>query len=265
MSSVEKTQGTQAKGQGSKFYFLGLACMLTFWGIFTFSGAIAPQFFASPWDTVSELAALLLQGNVLSDAATSIARLFAGFILAMAVAIPVGILSGSSRKLSNFFEPLLSLFRYIPSAAIVPISILWLGLGEEQKYFIVFFGTLPFATLYISNAAASIEKEYLYVAYSLGASWHDALIKVVFPKILPDLVEIIRIELGAAWAIVIMAEVVSATSGLGHRLILAQRFLHTGELFGLLLLTLLIGLVMDKSLRFANASLFGWAEKNRVI
>lgn len=245
------------------FYFAGLAGLCMLWFIFSF--AANSQFFASPAGTAVKFFDLIANGNLVYDLIVSLSRLFAGFLIAIVVGIPVGIFAGSSKKISAFFDPFLSLFRYIPAPALIPLSILWLGLGDSQKYFVVFFGTLPFVVLYVSNSVASIEREYFNAAYSLGASEFDVIIKVILPKIMPDIIDILRIELGASWALVIMAELVSATSGIGHRLILAQRFLHTDELFAILFLTLVIGLFVDKTLRFVHALMFPWTEKNMAV
>lgn len=253
----------QSKHESFQLYLAGTLAILVVWSALTFSGAIGEFFLSNPVITFGELIKLFTEKGIVNDILITVSRAFIGFSAAALIGVPIGVFLGTFRRIEAFVEPMINLFRYVPSAAIIPLAILWFGIGETQKYFIVFFGTFPFIVLYTTYAVATIEKKLFHVAYSLGVKTKSLLSRVIFPKALPEIYEILRIELGGAWGLVIMAEIVAATTGLGHKLILSQRFLQTPVLFAEIIIILLIGLVTDQTLKIGYKKFFPWAEKNK--
>ena len=144
------------------------------------------------------------------------------------------------------------------------MAILWFGVSETEKIFLIFIGILPYIILYTSVAAANVEKEYIEVGKTFGANEWQILKKIILPRALPNIWDMARIEMGGAWALVVLAEVIAANSGLGYRLILAQRFLHTTDIFALIIIIGLIGFMIDQLFRIGYFYLFPWAEKSKV-
>lgn len=245
-------------------YALGIISIFLFWSAITFSGIVSGLFLSNPLDTFTKVMLLFTENGILPDVLITISRVIVGFAVSLSIGIPLGLFLGTFSRIEAFTEPLINLFRYIPAAAVVPLAILWFGIGETQKYFIVFFGTFPFVVLYTTYAIASVEKKLFYSAYSLGADTKTVLGRVALAKALPQIYEICRIELGGAWGLIILAEIVAATTGLGHRLILSQRFLQTPALFAVILIILAVGLAADQTMKFGYKKLFPWAEKNKV-
>lgn len=241
--------------------FSGILAFFLIWSFLSYGGLINNIFLPEPIHTFKNLLSLILDQNILHDVYVSILRVLAGFIISVLIGIPVGILSGSFRPIQAFIETNISFLRYVPVAAFIPLAILWFGVGNAEKIFLIFIGVIPYTVLYISVAASNVEREYIEVAKTLGASDIQLLSKIVVPRALPNIWDISRIEMGGAWALAILAEVVAANSGLGYRLVLAQRFLHTEDMFSLILIIGAIGLMLDSIFSVSYNTLFPWAER----
>lgn len=242
----------------------GILSLLFVWAFITFSGLANELFLSNPVETFFAMVELFTVGNIIADIEVSVLRVFAGFLLAALIGIPLGVFIGTFRSVDAFTNPSISLIRFIPPAAFVPLAIVWFGIGDLQKLAIIFFGTFPFIVLYVSNAVANIEKKLFYSGYSLGANTRKVLSKIVLPKALPEIYDICRIELGGAWSLVILAEIVASTVGIGHRLVLAQRFLQTSTMIAEIIIILAIGLAVDQAFRKGYKIFFPWTEKARV-
>ncbi len=241
----------------------GLSFIFLLWALISSLRAVNPLFLPSPPDTLSALSTLLFEKGILSDFLISLSRVLAGFLLAVILGIPFGFALSLFPMFGKTFGGSVDLLRYVPAVAYIPLSIVWLGIGDAQKVFIILAGTIPFIVLYTARAVASVEKKHLDTAHALGLSKLQTVSRVVFPSVSPELFDICRIELGGAWALVIVAELVAATSGIGHRLVLSQRFLQTEFLFAEILLIALIGFCFDFGLRAWFAHLFPWTDKAR--
>lgn len=253
------------KGIPKKLYYsliaIGIFLVFLIWGILSYSGLVNELFLSTPTNTINALINLFIKEGIIKDVGVSVLRAFGGFILAAIVGITLGIILGSFKVIEGIIETMINILRYIPAATFIPLSMLWFGIGNIQKLFIIFIGVLPYITLYTANIVANVEKEYVETAYTLGAKKINVLRKVILPRSLPRIFDVCRIEMAGAWALVILVEVVAANIGLGHRLILAQRFLQTANIFAGLIIIGLIGLIIDYSFKLSFNKLFPWAEK----
>jgi NitT/TauT family transport system permease protein len=241
----------------------GTALIFSIWSVLSYQEIISPIFLSPPIETFRNIIDLFLKNNILNDVFISVTRVLLGFMLALALGIPIGIFCGIFEKIKAFAETNISFLRYIPVAAFIPLATLWFGISEFEKIFLIFIGVLPYIILYTSIAAANIEKEYIEVGITLGANKKQIIKKIILPRSLPNIWDMARIEMGGAWALVILAEIIASNSGLGYRLVLAQRFLHTTDIFSLIIIISLIGFILDQLLEFGFLSLFPWAEKTR--
>lgn len=212
-----------------------------------------------------EIIYLFISGEIVKDILISLARVIFGFSLAVIVGIPLGILCGTYKSIQNLLETNLNFLRFIPAASMIPLLILWFGVGESGKIILIFIRALPYLVLYISNAAANVEREYIEMAKIMGTKQKQILTKIIFPRILPQIWDICRIEFGSSWSTVILAEVLGANSGIGYRLVLAQRYVHITELFGLIIISGIVALLIDAILRTIHKKLFPWSEKARLL
>ncbi len=242
-----------------------IAIFIFLWIILKTIFGIGDLTLPKPASVAADIWQLIWNKEILKDVAISLFRVATGFAAAAIVGIPVGIMCGIHKPIQNIFEPYFNFLRFIPAAAMIPLLILWFGVGEFGKIALIFIRALPYLVLYISSAAANVEKEYIEMGKVLGANQKQILTKIVFPRIFPQIWDICRIELGSSWSTVVLAEVLGANSGIGYRLVLAQRYVHITEIFSLVVISAAVALTIDSLLKFAYGKLFPWAEKSKIL
>jgi NitT/TauT family transport system permease protein len=235
-----------------------LVVVLLWWGI-TASGSVNKLFLPSPEAVLAAGQQQWSSGLLLQDAVASIRRVFLGFALSAGLALPVGIAMGSNAVICRLLEPLMGLIRYMPAPAFIPLLIIYFGLEELPKVLLIFIGTFFFNTLMIMDAVKFVPRELIETALTLGGRTLPILVRVVAPFIAPQVLDAYRINMASAWNLVIVAELVAATEGLGKRISLAQRFLRTDEIFLGLIVIGLIGLLIDLGFRALMRRACRWA------
>lgn len=241
---------------------LGLAFFVLFfvvWGIATLGGYVSPTFLADPFTMVREGVNLIVQHGFMKDILITIWRVFGGFLLAAAIGIPLGMMMGAYKPVEAFFEPFISFSRYLPASAFIPLLILWAGTGETQKLLVIFVGSFFQIVLMVAIAVGNTRRDLVEAAYTLGASDRAIVTRVLFPAAAPEIAEISRLVLGWAWTYVIVAELIGASSGIGHMIMDSQALLNTGQIiFGIVVIGV-IGLISDFLFKALNRRLFPWS------
>lgn len=149
----------------------------------------------------------------------------------------------------------------MPATGFVSLLVIWVGLGEEPKFLLIFMGTVFFNTLMIANLVWAIPNELIRVSYTLGAGNITVFRKVIFPHSLPGIIDAARVNLAAAWNLIIVAELVAADEGLGYRIVRAQKFLHTDQIFAVLVVIGIIGIASDIGLRMLRNRIAPWSQE----
>jgi NitT/TauT family transport system permease protein len=230
---------------------LSVGLPLVLWWAIANTGLVKPLFLPTPQDTLGAIARLWNNGSLRTDILASLFRVLSGFALSAIISIPLGVLMGTFTSIRSLTEPLIGIIRYMPATAFVPLLILYFGLGEPPKVLLIFVGTLFFNTLMIMDGVKFVPKELIETTYTLGANRWQVLLRVIFPHLVPTILDACRVNMAAAWNLVIVAELVAATEGLGRRISVAQRFLRTDEIFAGLIVIGLIGLAIDLLFRLA--------------
>jgi NitT/TauT family transport system permease protein len=226
--------------------------LLLWWLVTTFS-AIDPKFLPSPARVIDAFGRLWSTRELLKDTVASLWRVGVGFLLAAILSIPVGVL----------LEPLFGLMRYMPAPAFIPLLILYLGIGEEPKITLIFIGVFFFNSLMVMDTVKFVPKDLIEATYMLGGNRLQALFQVIFPHVLPGILDACRINLAAAWQLVIVSELIAATEGLGRRISVAGRFLKTDEIFVGLIVIGVIGLIFDLLFQYLLRVSCKWASQKR--
>lgn len=222
--------------------------MTLWWVISTWlsaGGGTVSVFLPTPIQVWGAFQTLLSDGTLQKDIVFSLFRVLSGFLLAAIVSIPLGMFMGAFASVRSLLEPVIGIVRYMPAPAFIPLLILYFGLGEVPKILLIFIGTLFFNTLMIMDAVKFVPKELIETTYTLGGKRWQVLLQVIFPYIYPSIIDACRVNMAASWNLVIVAELVAATEGLGKRISIAQRFLRTDEIFAGLIVIGLIGLTID--------------------
>jgi NitT/TauT family transport system permease protein len=241
---------------------LGVAFFVLFfaaWAFATFGGYVSPTFLADPAAMLREGWNLLTQHGFLKDIGVTIWRVVGGFVLAAAVGVPLGMAMGAYKPIEAFFEPFISFSRYLPASAFIPLLILWAGTGETQKLLVIFVGSFFQIVLMVAMAVGNTRRDLVEAAYTLGASDRAIVTRVLLPAAAPEIAEILRLVLGWAWTYVIVAELIGASSGIGHMIMDSQALLNTGQIiFGIIVIGV-IGLISDFVFKALNRRLFAWS------
>jgi NitT/TauT family transport system permease protein len=237
---------------------LPVAALIAWWLITSYSG-IERFFLPSPAATFRTGGEMFRTAEFWNDVEVSLARIIAGFILAAALAIPVGIAMGRSRGFSEFVAPAISFIRFVPMPAVIPLMILWFGSGEWGKIVIICLGVFFQLVLMVSDAVAYVPEAYYEIARSLGATASQRLWKFTLPAAAPEIMDSLRINFGLAWATLIFAEILGATSGLGFLIVRSQRYLLTEQIFVAVLVIGVLGIAFDELFEKLYRGWFPWS------
>ena len=229
-----------------------LAC----WEFVSDAGIANPQFLPAPSTVIKTLWRMATTQSLLWHSAISTGRVWAAFLLAAMMAIPIGILMSSYRPIGAALEPIMDFIRYLPVPALVPLAIIWFGVGEETKIFLLWLGTFFQLVLLVADDMRRVPQEYIEIALTVGARSRQVLTDVAFRAMLPNLVDNLRITLGWCWTYLIIAEIVAADSGLGFVIWSARRYMKTPEVLAGVVVIGIIGLVTDQLLRRLHARMF---------
>lgn len=240
---------------GIAFFILFVA----FWSLLTLGGFVPPTFLADPLTMLKEGYSLFTEYEFSTDILMTVWRVLGGFILAMAIGVPLGIMMGAYKAVSALLEPFVSFCRYLPASAFVPLLILWTGIGELQKVLVIFIGSIFQITLMVAVIVGSARKDLIEAAYTLGSTRYSVVWRVMIPNSAPEIAETLRLVLGWAWTYVIVAELIGSNNGIGHMIVGSQSLLNTGQIiFGIITIGL-IGLVSDLLFKSVNKRLFAWS------
>jgi NitT/TauT family transport system permease protein len=243
---------------------LGLAAfaiVIAVWSVLTYGGVVQPLFLPRPGTVAKAWWDMFAHENFISDVWASFLRILIGFLVAAAVGIPLGIAIGSFRAVQAFFEPIIGAIRYMPASAFIPLLIIWFGIGETEKMAVIWFGVFFPLTLMIADVSANVPKELVNIAYTLGASRWQVFRRVLLPASWPGVIDNMRIGLGWSWTYLIVAELVAASTGIGHVILQSSRFLETEKIIAGILTIGVLGLLSDAVFRLLYRTLFPYAER----
>jgi NitT/TauT family transport system permease protein len=240
-----------------------IALPLLLWWLITTVGNIDPTFLPSPAQVISAFQRLWSTGELQKDTIASLWRVSVGFGLAALVSIPVGVMMGSFASIRALLEPAFGLMRYMPAPAFIPLLILYQGIGEEPKVTLIFIGTVFFNSLMVMDTVKFVPKDLIEATYLLGGNRLQTLLQVIFPHVTPGILDACRINLAAAWQLVIVSELIAATEGLGRRISVSGRFLKTDEIFVGLIVIGVIGLSFDLLFQYILRLTCQWSSQKR--
>jgi NitT/TauT family transport system permease protein len=245
---------------------LGISFFVLFfavWAAATLGGFVSKTFLADPLTMVRSGYDLLVNQGFIKDIGMTVWRVFGGFAVAALLAVPLGVAMGAYKPVEAFFEPFVSFARYLPASAFIPLLILWAGIGEAQKLSLIFIGSFFQLVLMIAVSVGNTRRDLVEAAYTLGAGDRGIVTRVLVPSSAPEIAETLRMVLGWAWTYVIVAELIGASSGIGHMITDSQALLATDQIiFGIIVIGL-IGLVTDFAFKALNRKLFPWASLGR--
>jgi NitT/TauT family transport system permease protein/taurine transport system permease protein len=210
-----------------------------------------PDLVPSPWATFGTGVQLLSSGALLNHVAVSLERVLVGYTAGCAIGILIGALMGRIQIVAQFADPLLQLMRPISPVALVPLSIIWFGIGDMSRYFIIFYGVVIIMILNTAAGVASTPNIRLNAARCLGARRSQIFRRIIIPSAIPYILTGMRVALGFAFMGIVAAEMIAAQSGIGYLIMQSRMLLRTDVMFVGLVTLGVLGAVIDGCFKLA--------------
>lgn len=233
--------------------------LLTWWGI---SFYFPPSLLASPVSVSYRLYDLSTKGfaglTLFQHIGVSLTRVLIGFAIAAAAGVPLGLLMGWYKKVEKFIDPIFEIFRPIPPIAWIPLAILWFGIGEGSKIFVIMIGGFVACLINSYTAIKTTPDILIKAAKSLGATDRDILLEVAIPHSIPFIFSAFRIALGAGWMTLVAAEMIASSSGLGFLILMGREWILSDLIIAGMLTIGIVGYLMDYVLRKIEEKVCPW-------
>ncbi len=209
-----------------------------------------PFLIPPPLEVIRTAVPMVLSGEIVADVSISMVRVLVGFTTGSLAAIVLGVLLGRLRLLHDLLDPIIELLRYLSPTAMIPIAVIWFGIGEMSKYFLIFWGTF---FIVLINTIAGVWRAPIVrqrAAECLGANQPQIFVLVVIPSATPYIVTGMRVAMASSFMSIIPAEILAADSGIGYLLQKSSMLLQTNRIFVALLTICVLGFVVDRIFRF---------------
>ncbi len=236
-----------------------LVIMLLWYGV-RFSGLVNLALVPAPHQVLASFIELS-QGRLWQDVVMSTQRVVIGVSLGVLLAVPVGFCLGWYQGVRSFVDPVINFFRALPPIALIPLVIVYFGIGELAKTTILVYSAFFAAVIVMYEGIAQISPIYVKVSRTLGATDGEIFAKVVIPLALPHILTALRVALGVAWATLVASELIAAQQGLGALIQNASAFFQLDIIYVGIICIGCIALAMDLALRAATRRLVAWQDR----
>lgn len=250
---------TRSAGVGRKMSSLGIISVvavigaLAIWAVASIGAD--PILLPSPMATLAAAWEMLLKGTLWADTSISLIRVFVGWAIGCAIAIPLGLLAGTTRWARAIIDPFIHFFRFVPALALVSLFIVWFGIGETSKINLIAYAVAFIVVVNTASGAASVPPDKLNAAYCVGGSRPRVLLSVVFPATIPYIFTGMRLGLANAFLVVVAAEALAANSGLGYLIWNARAYFRTDWVFVGIFAFGVLGFLSDRLWRLIGRTL----------
>ncbi|MBN8707750.1 MAG: ABC transporter permease [Verrucomicrobia bacterium] len=230
---------------------LGAAAWVIFLGVWQFAPR-SPELEAllpTPLTVVETLYNLFAEKGFATDVWQSLQRTMLSFALAIAVAMPIGVLMGSFPAVEAFLNPIVSPFRYLPAPSFIPLLLAWFGTGNEQKIALLFIGVVWFLISLLMDDTKRVPIDFIDTSRTLGAKHWQVVLRVILPCALPFFIDTMRQMLAVSWTYLVIAEIVAATDGIGAVMMRARRLVRMDIIMAGILTIGMLGFLSDAAIR----------------
>jgi len=237
--------------------------LVILWEVAVRANWLDPRLIAPPSLVAVELWRLLRDGELLAALGVSLIRVVAGFLIASVIGVVLGALMARVNTVEVIFDPLIELFRPVSPLALFPLFILWFGIGEASKIFIIAFACSFPIILNTYAGVRNIDATFFRASRSLGASPWELMRTVVLPGSLPHIFTGLRIGWGIALIVIIAAEMIGAVRGIGYMVLDSQQTFRIPRLFGSIVVIGLLGFLTDLGFRALRRRMLPWYRESR--
>ena len=243
------------------FAALPWLAIVALWYLVRLSGLVKPSLVPTPLEVATTWWDLVTRSGFLVDMYMSTQRVVLGVALGIVAAVPVGFLLGWYQPVRRFIDPLINFFRALPPIALIPLVIVYFGIGEAAKVVILFYASFFAGVIVMYEGIAQISPIYLRVARTLGATDIEIFWRVIVPLAVPHMLTALRVALGVAWATLVASELIAAQEGLGAVIQDASAFFQLDTIYAGIITIGVIALLMDYLLRRVSQRLLSWQER----
>ncbi len=251
--------GNIPKSTGLAAAALAWLLVLGGWAVLSYGELVSSTFLPTPSAVVARTMEKVADGSLLENTLASAEVVILGFIISSMIAVPLGLWMGTYKLVQSGLEPLVNFIRYLPVTSFVPLFILWIGIGIEQRVTVIFFGTFFQQLVMISDCARSVPQDLVNASYTLGTRRREVVWHVIFPAALPSILDTLRVTMGWAWTYLVVAELVAASSGLGYISLKAMRGFQVDIIFMAIAAIGVLGLITDTAFRLLRRKVAPWA------
>lgn len=236
--------------------------LLLAWELVTRSRLVPPLFVPRPVDVWAAFVEAALNGyrglTLLEHLWASLSRVLLAFVGAALLAVPLGLLIGTNRKVAAVFDPLIEFYRPLPPLAYYTLLVLWLGINNESKVALLFLAAFPPLVISAAAGVRGVRAAWIDGARSLGARPSQTFRFVIFPACLPEIFTGLRVAIGFTYTTLVAAEMVAAVDGVGWMVLDASKFLQSDVMFMGIIVMGLTGLLLDQVIRLAERKIVPW-------
>ncbi len=236
------------------------ALIVLAWYAVRLSGLVNPALVPAPHQVLAKFVELL-GDRLLMDMWMSTQRVFVGVALGVVLAVPVGFLLGWYQRLRVFIDPVINFFRALPPIALIPLVIVYFGIGESAKIAILFYASFFAGVIVMYEGIAQISPIYVRVARTLGATDLEIFLRIIVPLTFPHMLTAVRVALGVAWATLVASELIAAQQGLGAMIQNASAFFQLDIIYVGIICIGFIALAMDVALRALTRRMVAWQDR----
>lgn len=241
---------------------LSAASVVTFlvlWQVLA-ANFIPPFFLPTPLAIGGAILDLLRQGILLGAIGASLGRIFAGWLLGSLIAVPIGLVVGTSQAMRSIFDPYIHFFRFVPAIALISLFIVWFGIGEASKVLLITYATGFIVMINTATGVTAIPRDKVDAARCLGAGRSQVFLRVVIPATLPFIYTGMRLAMASSFLVIVAAEMLAANSGLGYLIWTSRLYFQIDWMFAAIIILGALGFLADRGWR-----LFGRLAMKRFL
>ena len=251
---------TGAVRLGALYGAVSFALLIGIWAGVWWGGFVDRGLLPSPLEVLRHSVTLMVDKQLWLDILLSTRRVLIGVICGLAIAIPVGFLLGWYRGVRAFVDPVINFFRALPPIALIPLVIVYFGIGEPARVSVLIYAAFFSGVIVIYEGIKLIPPIYIRVSKALGATDFEIFRRIVIPAALPHVLTAFRIAVGVCWTTLVAAELVAAERGLGAVIVSGQNYFQVPTIFVGIIMIGTVALIMDKVLRLTTARLLSWQD-----
>lgn len=260
-----KVYGAPGDGKSGHISLITTLTLLVLWSVVTGMGWVKPLFLPSPVAVWQKFLVAMTEGvsnsTLLEHTLASLGRVLGAFFFAIVTAVPIGILMGVNRVVRGLFDPIIEFYRPLPPLAYLPLIIIWLGIGEFPKVFLIYLAIFAPMAIAARAGVRSVSIEQIHAAYAMGATRAQVIIHVILKAAMPEIFTGMRIGIGVGWTTLVAAEMVAAHRGLGFMVLNAAEFLASDTVIMGIVVIGAFAFAFDLMLRYLEKTLIPWKGK----